>query len=374
MNMSWNFYCDESGNTGTDWMNSSQPYFVYGGWLIKENKENRIRPELYKLLSGFQEIDIKSKNVFKRSVGLKIFNNINDLMLNHEAFPIFVISDKRFMVAAKIVETFFDPEYNDSINNFMTYPIELKRSLATLISTDTMILEDFTELIRNGTILLEKYKKIQNQLYSLFVSHNQMEVANTIKILEDRNLLKMIDEFESYSEFGKLKNKMTLTIPTLSMLLQIVELFASIDDDIVHVYHDEIRGYNNQIELLKKIFFKVKTPRIFLGENNFILSNYPHINDIKFIKSEDEIFIQMSDLLCGFVYRVFQKVNKKVRLNDIEINLLKGFFVLHDTLHTWDYCAPNSFIQHFMEVILNKDLDDYDYNSNISTEFPKVIK
>lgn len=25
-------FFDESGNTGTNWTNKEQPYFVYGGW------------------------------------------------------------------------------------------------------------------------------------------------------------------------------------------------------------------------------------------------------------------------------------------------------------------------------------------------------
>jgi len=39
--MNATFFVDESGNTGTDWLNKDQPFFVYGGWLIpNENIDN----------------------------------------------------------------------------------------------------------------------------------------------------------------------------------------------------------------------------------------------------------------------------------------------------------------------------------------------
>ena len=35
-------YFDESGNTGTNYLDVRQPYFVYGGWLIEKEKEDEI--------------------------------------------------------------------------------------------------------------------------------------------------------------------------------------------------------------------------------------------------------------------------------------------------------------------------------------------
>ena len=32
-------FFDESGNTGTNWLDVSQPFFVYGGWIIAEEEE-----------------------------------------------------------------------------------------------------------------------------------------------------------------------------------------------------------------------------------------------------------------------------------------------------------------------------------------------
>lgn len=33
-----------------------------------------------------------------------------------DAIPVFGVADKRYMIAAKIIETFFDREYNPNVN------------------------------------------------------------------------------------------------------------------------------------------------------------------------------------------------------------------------------------------------------------------
>ena len=132
--MNWNFYCDESGNTGTDWLNNDQPFFVYGGWLVQDQNKEIVRSRLSEITATLQGNEIKSKNVFKSRRGLNVFFDIFNAMQQNLAFPVFVISDKKFMVAAKIVETFFDSEYNKSLREDITSSNELKKALAIVIS------------------------------------------------------------------------------------------------------------------------------------------------------------------------------------------------------------------------------------------------
>ncbi len=55
------------------------------------------------------------------------------------AIPVFIIADKHFMIAAKIVETFFDCAYNPNIKNSFNWQSDLKRMLAEVIKIDCQV-------------------------------------------------------------------------------------------------------------------------------------------------------------------------------------------------------------------------------------------
>lgn len=163
------FYIDESGNTGTDWLNNEQPYFVYGGWLIMNKNKREVEKYLKSILSKQQGPELKSKNIFKKKNGTKIFFEIfNTMVQKFYAIPFFGITEKRFMVAAKIVETFFDCEYNPAVNTYLTHPVELKKALASCIYTNNTIIELFAPLIKDCSLSLEKMKEINSELITLF--------------------------------------------------------------------------------------------------------------------------------------------------------------------------------------------------------------
>lgn len=37
------FFFDESGNTGTNWLDQKQPYYIYGGWMLMKDKKEETR-------------------------------------------------------------------------------------------------------------------------------------------------------------------------------------------------------------------------------------------------------------------------------------------------------------------------------------------
>lgn len=101
------------------------------------------------------------------------------------------------MLAAKIVETFFDSAYNPNINEYLTYPVELKKALANCILKCEYILTDFSMLLKNGTIDISNLKKIASDLVSLFKEEHHLQVADSLMNLSDENFISMINEFET---------------------------------------------------------------------------------------------------------------------------------------------------------------------------------
>ncbi len=124
-------YCDESGNTGDNLWDSTQPFFVQAGWIIWPHLEARARSVIDQakdsLPQGAQELH--ATRLLRSRKGRAIISGVLSDLLEVPCLPIFAIVEKRFMVAAKVVETFLDPYYNrlaDLEQDYLAMNRELK--------------------------------------------------------------------------------------------------------------------------------------------------------------------------------------------------------------------------------------------------------
>lgn len=204
----FNLYFDESGNTGSNYLDDKQRYFVYGGWLIPEEKESIIEQKILELFKLSKARELKSIN------GIKPYklNASFKMMYDNEAIPIFGVVDKRYMIAAKIVETFFDYMYNPNVNGYLTFKSDLKKALADTIFDNKELLNQFALLIKNGTIPIESMIRIKNMLVKHFVDLKLQIVSDSLENLTEKNLQAMIGEFEDVSHAGVKKGGFHLYI------------------------------------------------------------------------------------------------------------------------------------------------------------------
>lgn len=107
------FYCDESGNSGFNLRDTSQPFYVTGGVLIPRAAHQKlasviavVRPE------GAGER--KANAMMKTPTGRDALCRALDRAFGLGCQPFFLISEKRFNIAQKIVDVFFDPAHNDA--------------------------------------------------------------------------------------------------------------------------------------------------------------------------------------------------------------------------------------------------------------------
>lgn len=373
------FYIDESGNTGTDWINEEQPYFVYGGWLIINNNKIEVEKYLNSILSKQQGVELKSRHLFKKKDGIKIFSEfLNTMIEKFKCIPFWAVVEKKFMVAAKIVETFFDYEYNPAINTFLTQPVELKRALASCIYTNDNIIELFSPLIKNCSLSLEKMKKIKDELIKHFNNQGHKMVAESLMGLKEENLLEMVDEFKCVTYEGTRKNRITLTGTILIELLKNVQLFSSIIDCNVTVYHDKLRGYDKYFKKLGDIFFKEGTPILSGTTERISLSNFPDIKALEMFDSKEQINIQAADLLCGFISNTFKSIMRGITLDSETMQILYKLMCMQDQLIDYNVMVCNLYASYqFEKEFFLEFKNDYkcnDYNKIIKGDFYKAIR
>lgn len=369
------FFCDESGSTGTNWLDPEQPYFVYGGWLVENNALSVIEKNLKELLKEYPSNEVKATKFFSKRNSWKLFDEITESFFENKSIPFFVILDKCLMVALKIVETVFDSAYNSALKPSITWDVNLKKMIGEIIFRDEDLLGKFSCLIKTGTLDLNKMKDITMNMINVFKQYNLFYVVNGLNYLSDEELIEMIGEFEVVSKNGEKRTMLTLTLPGINMLLQNLETYCQDNKLKTGVIHDNLRGYNNEFEEFRKIFLaKKKCNEVDLGKSIFRSS----LNSIQFLKFEDSknnLFIQMADLQCGFINRTFRKIKRKDKLNDSEKTHLEVLFKLHDQKLNWDYIANDEFIIDFKNAISSEQVVSRPINyKEINRQFRQYLK
>ena len=340
-------YFDESGNTGTNFMDINQPYFVYGGWLVESHMVNVLNKEIDIVFSYSNAKEIKSKEGLKYDKCKELFH----MMYEKGARPVFGVVDKKYMIAAKIVETFFDYMYNPNVNEYLTGRTELKKSLADNIFVNKDLLHEFSRLIRNGTIELESMREIKRLLALHFENEDLLDVKGTISNLSDSNLQEMIEEFEIISRNGK--RWLSLIMPILIDRILHVDKYLELINEEAILYVDELWGYQDVFDELNKILMKKR-----------IIKN---VNFGGQKKSDQTKLIQAADYLCGFIYHTLLD-KEKVENNSPVVNELWQDFVVFDCIFKkngikiWDYYANSDFEYEILKLAGymgdNKNIDN----------------
>lgn len=109
-------YVDEAGNTGDDLTVKEQPYFVMAAVTLDDNKQQEVRNTIEEEFNKYkekEEIEIKGRSWCKAKNKQYALKNILNKIKESGGDIVLCILEKRYMIAAQIVQYFFDPEYND---------------------------------------------------------------------------------------------------------------------------------------------------------------------------------------------------------------------------------------------------------------------
>lgn len=106
------FYCDESGNTGFNLSNNEQPFYVTGGVLVPRAAHPHLAGTLAltRPASGGER---KATELLKKPEGRQAMCSMLDRAFGLGCHPFFLISEKRFNIAQKVVDVLFDPAHNE---------------------------------------------------------------------------------------------------------------------------------------------------------------------------------------------------------------------------------------------------------------------
>lgn len=339
------FYCDESGYTGTDWANPDQPVFIHGGWLIpdadavvhiiKEMDEIRRR---YRLRAP----ELKSGQLLRRHNSSGIFREFFSLGLRHGALPFFQVADKDYLIAAKTVETYFDPAYNHLLPFVFTANAGRKKKIAEGLLHDPALLRRFAELLRAGTRPSEsEVRQIGRDLASCLRSAGQATAASWLPEFSAEGIRDIQLEFDA-AAWAR-----TTTGHTLWTVLQQLELFLRKQGMTTEVVHDNIVRFDDLLDVIRSMFRPAEKTPIRLLDGRSLPDAFSMITSLELADSKDEPIIQLADILCAHLRIIFTKLKSKIPLSEDERKTAFDLYILMLHLSTWDWNVPIALQQSF---------------------------
>lgn len=348
------FYLDESGNTGTNWLDPNQPYFVYAGWLIKQSCIDSASQRIKALDALSPGTELKSTELLDNHKK-EFFRLLTSLIEDELALPLFVVYDKRYMMATKIVETFFDYTHNPSLKPQITGQAVLKKTLATSIIKNTQLIDDFGAIYAKRNIDYNTFNNIYIDLKNHFINVGLREVADSLNGISHDNLQSMIEENKSSRNHLNNKPWFSLTYPSLFQLMYNIEGLGKTNNTQITVFVDELSGYEDVINSVE----------------SFSHTLFSDIHSISQGESTSIEMIRAADFLCGYIRKCITDTSywSKVRSSrDFWKWLLKrDAEYTKKNIRLFDYDAVESSFENKIESLSGKKETHLDY----STEYIK---
>lgn len=313
-------YCDESGNDGPNYLNDQSPFYVLAGWVVPENAIVNAAVEMESLRKAHCRDAPELK--FKTFRGKPWAVSASMCRLGQIGLvPMYLVAEKRYCVAGKIVETFLDPYYNLALRTPFTGDIITKQELANTLyeRLSDATLRRFAEAYRAPThldmeqALDEVSRECRHCVNSEIAELLEGSRANLAEIAEA--------EIEAVKSWGK--GMKTLNLPCLiSFLMLVEELGRRQCIRPKKIVHDEQGPYQ---EDYRRAFDQLKTTerddRVLINGMRVPYGAIRAIDDFEIQRSVDQPMLQAADLLAGSIAHLSASLLQGKTLHPQEVEL-----------------------------------------------------
>ncbi|MCY8932663.1 DUF3800 domain-containing protein [Bacillus atrophaeus] len=321
-------FCDETGNSGSNYLDLNQPFFVIAGWVVPNTilKNTAFLDECASSLGVPGEL--KSSKLLKRKKArqefISLFERLNELGCK----PVFIYAEKKYCIAAKVIETLLDPEYNNQLDTWFTYDNVRKKALVekVYLFPDEQ-LANFIHAYKDGDA-----EKMTQSILQLSDYANSIGL-DTLSTLFKGALSKIESNMASERAANKSlpKNAMAaINLPVFTSLIQMIEPLGRKNNDTLTLIHDECGPFEEAYNEIFERFATAAPSERKLFDGNTITFGFKHLKDFSFGESDQSRWLQAADLLAGVLGRLFDNIYYD-KLQDDELlelvrTLIPSFF------------------------------------------------
>lgn len=101
-------YCDESGNSGGNYLDPQQPFYVLAGWLIQKDQRFKVDGIVRRYLKEYypEKTELKGAEILKSNQGQKIANQLFHEVGKLGCVPLYIIAEKNTVSLEKLLKHF----------------------------------------------------------------------------------------------------------------------------------------------------------------------------------------------------------------------------------------------------------------------------
>jgi len=300
-------YFDESGNTGQNLLDISQPIYVLTSHNFTEDETKEILKPLTSIGKEIHFKQLKKSYKYQQQL-IEIFNSefINDNRIKY------YYADKKFSIVCQIVDLLIEPVlYNNGIDIYkkglnIAYS-NILFNLGTNIWNDNhfnTFLNDFQIMIRDS-----KIENIQNFYISFSQLYENLESEDKLildPILRSKLIIKKV-----------LKNITKYSIDlSLSIFTALASAWGKQINENIDVFHDDSKQIEFWLEYIGFFSHKNKSEVKEVGFD-YRKINYPlPINSIQLVDSENCVQIQLADIISSSLSYCIKKTHIEKDTND----------------------------------------------------------
>jgi len=317
-------YIDESGNTGETLINNGklnfvdQPYYALTGLLISDSIKSDLVSYIQTKKTEYriQSPELKAKNIYKKQPGL-IIDIVNYIIC--KSIPVFIeLMDKHFYLNIQIIEHIIVPSYSLPLtNDNMQYKNILASNITPYLSND---------IYNQFVIACKEYSAVElEKLFQILLIHfsntNNGELKKNIELtIEDYNE-KKAHSTDAYKSFLPIpdknhRNRLIHLLPNYHAFTNLIGRVEKYRVDFKTGDYEIVHDEQKQFDIIyKKALDIMKERDIDSVVANTIISERARFNinkDLKleFVDSKQELMVQLSDLISGFVMRFWKDLSE----------------------------------------------------------------
>jgi hypothetical protein len=300
-------YLDESGHSGDNYLDA-QPFFVLAGFIVPLPHRHRLVALVNRVAERFSQSqgnspsEVKGGNLLSTTMGRSALADFVDSIPSTAAVPVFQIWEKRYCIAAKIVETLLDPMQNPEAGWLPSGANASRQALSELLLTKLPAthLDRFVGAFRNPTI--DAYRDFIERLALALDLLGEDRLARTFRCQLSR-LPELVDD-ETRDLLG-LKQNVTraLNYPAFAqMLVQVDTLLegAKATGDLVNDATRQFEfAFKHAFEVMRGV--KPVVHHGMLEDGSSFRIGIGFIKTMRFDQSDQEPGLRAADYLAAAV-------------------------------------------------------------------------
>lgn len=350
-------YCDESGNSGGNYLDSQQPVFVLAGWSINRHDRHRADRiiERFKRVHFPDKTEMKGSEILTSNHGQKIANELFAELGHVGCLPFFILAEKRYCVAGKIVEAFFDSEHNHKIHPSFSWMNGIKKDIAQIIyEVSKESIEKFAYMHKNPSILT--VKEAQLTVVNELIQSGNLKLAEVIEGASEYINDVLWEEVNTQTSLPR-KAMHSLNLPVFIAFIQMLEKAHHMAGYSVNLVHDETKQFQEAYPEVFNLYKNAQAAEFTLENGNTILTGFRSIKNFNMKNSSVTPMIQAADLLASFINKYATNIirNKKMtpEMKKIEELLIGSSLIsMTEDLRLSDIIGSQDFIRRILADVL----------------------